>query len=705
MTAPQKPIIERAPIVEHKVHEHPIINRILQNRGVISMDEMEYSLSQLIDPFTMTNMREAVILLEQHLRKNSRMVVVGDFDCDGATSTSVAVAGLKMMGATKISFIIPDRVIHGYGLTPSIVKLAEELEPDLIITVDNGIASFEGAQAIRDMKRPCQLLVTDHHLAAEKGLPCADQIVNPNQPGCTFPSKNLAGCGVMFYVIMALRAQLRDTGYFEERLMTQPNIGTLLDLVALGTVADVVPLDKNNRILIDAGLSRIRAGHGRPGIRALLEIAKRNPEKVVASDMGFSLGPRINAAGRLDDMSMGINCLLSESYEEAMEIATRLDELNQQRRDIEADHVIDAALLIEENDLESKKGVVLFDNTWHPGVVGIVSSRVKDRLNRPVICMTDADSAKKKRAQLNLLISQSAPQSAIDKCKAELQDCEVKGSARSIDGIHLKHVLDHIYKTHPDILTKFGGHAMAAGLSLKYKYLDLFMSLFDAEVAKDITEEQMLGSITVDMKFVDASVVSMDLADQIRHLGPWGQFFPEPNFHARFHSISAPKIMKEKHAKFTVTMEGSDQVFEAVAFNIVKDGELPVGDVFDAAFSLDINEYRGKRTLQLMLREVQLPEMQMALAINKPEAMTKERSEAVSGSAQPAKSSDLLSDQEATTTQVRTDSTRIKGAGAAPQSSAPVTKKRAALDAALEAIRATGARTRFVPRVDDPSPF
>ncbi len=613
MTKALKPIVEREPLLSTQVHDNPILNRVLQNRGVSSMADMEYALSQLIDPFTMMGMKGAVEILEKHLRRDSRMVVVGDFDCDGATSTSIAVAGLRMMGANNVHFIIPDRVIHGYGLTPPIVKLAAELEPDLIITVDNGIASYDGAKAVYELERPCELLITDHHLPGEKGLPKAEEIVNPNQHGCPFPSKNLAGCGVMFYVIMALRAHLRDKGYFEQRMMNIPPIATLLDLVALGTVADVVPLDKNNRILIDAGLARIRMGQARPGIQALLEVSKRDPQKVMASDMGFSLGPRINAAGRLDDMTIGIQCLLSTDYNDGLTLANRLNDLNQERRDIEADQVVDANLMIEGNNLQDKKGMVLFEPTWNPGVVGILASRIKDRWNRPVICMTDSKAAHEKREEYHNLIAHKAPQADIDACYQDLLECEVKGSARSIDGIHLKHLLDHISKQHPEILTKFGGHAMAAGLGVKYKHLERFKELFDAEVAKEITAEQMLGTIVVDIKNVPAQALSMDMAHMIRKLGPWGQKFPEPNFHARFQSVKEPRIMQGKHAKFWVTLPGSEEIFEAVAFNCMRDGELPVDEVFDAAFSLDINEYRGKQTLQLMLREIQQPEFNLVL--------------------------------------------------------------------------------------------
>lgn len=694
-----KPINERAALSKNTVHENPVINRVLQNRNVESIADVEYSLKDLIDPFTMQNMKEAVALIEKHIRNKGKILIVGDFDCDGATSTSIAVAGLEMMGAKDVKFIIPDRVIHGYGLTPSIVKLAEELDPDLIITVDNGIASFEGAEAVRAMKKKCDLLVTDHHLAAERGMPDADVIINPNQPTCGFESKNLAGCGVIFYAIMALRTTLRENGYFKEMGMKEPLISELLDLVALGTVADVVPLDKNNRILIDAGLSRIRRGLSRPGIQALLEISKRDPLKVVASDMGFSLGPRINAAGRLDDMTMGINCLLSKSHEEAMSIAVRLDELNLQRREIEADHVIDAGALIEDNGLDERKGVVMFDNTWHPGVVGIVSSRIKDRLNRPVICMTDGDGAKSKRAELALMISQKAPKEWIDQCKQELDECEIKGSARSIPGLHLKHILDHISKKNPDILSKFGGHAMAAGLTLKYKDLERFSDIFNDEIAKDITEAQLLGNIDVDIKNVDGSRMTMEMAEALQALGPWGQMFPEPNFHAKFRSVKEPRIMKEKHAKFTITMDGSDEVFEAVAFNSVENGEVCVGDTFDASFCLDINEYRGSRKLQLMIRDLQPISKDLVLESGKNNPPDNK----------PVQSSfaeeSTLKEKMPPSDNTKKGSSKIAGAGSAARNANPVTRMHDDMSSALDLIKASIGSRKIKINNEDPSPF
>lgn len=604
-----KPIIERQPTSNAELHENPVLNRILLNRGVESMDDMSYSLEKLLDPFLMENMQQSAELLEKHLRQQSRVVVIGDFDCDGATSTSIAVEGLRLIGFKDVHFLIPDRTIHGYGLTPGIVNLAGELEPDLIVTVDSGIANIDGGLAVKALPKYCELLITDHHLASEKGLPDAASIVNPNQPTCAFPSKHLAGCGVMFYVIMALRAHLRRIGYFEEQGVSQPNIVGLIDLVALGTVADVVILDLNNRILIDAGLKRIRSGKGRHGIMALLAVAGKDYQKITAQDFGFALGPRINAAGRIEDMTQGVNCLLSTNFDEAMQYAERLNELNLVRRDIEASHVIDANILIEKHNLMDIKGVVIHDPTWHPGVVGIVSSRIKDKMNRPVICMTDTAAAEEARANLTRLTLEGAPADEIAAAEKILVECDVKGSARSIEGIHLKHLLDNMYKKNPDLLSKFGGHAMAAGLSLPYKNLLLFMSEFNGMVSKEITEDQLRGSISVDIMNIEAEHITMDLAKTIREMGPWGQGFLEPVFHGRFKLESFKPLSDNKHLKMTVgLLSNPGMVFDAICFSCMVDGQKPINKTFDAAFSIDINEFRGRQTVQLMVRQIQDPE-------------------------------------------------------------------------------------------------
>lgn len=695
MTMGLKPILEKPALNDEIVHENPILNRILQNRGIRHIDEMRYPLDALIPPTSMMGMDKAVLMLEKHIRAGSQIVVVGDFDCDGATSTSIAVEGLTMMGARNVQFIIPDRMIHGYGLSPSVVKLAAQYEPDLIVTVDNGIASFEGADAVRALANsstledgtvvpghPCELLVTDHHLAAEKGLPDADVIVNPNQPGCPFPSKALAGCGVMFYTIMALRTHLRDSGYFHEFAMEVPNIAKLLDLVSLGTVADVVGLDRNNRILIHAGLKRIRQGLVRPGIKALLDIAERDLGKIVASDMGFAVGPRINAAGRLDDMTIGIRCLLEQDETKAKELASRLSELNQQRRDIEAHHVFDAGVYIEQHRLMERKGVVIHDASWHAGVVGIVAARIKERLNRPVICMTDTTAASEERERLNIMISEGADPALVEAQRWVLNQTDVKGSARSVEGIHMKHVLDHINKSHPEVLGKFGGHAMAAGMSVRYEHLELFKDLFDQEVGKDLTDEQMLGNITVDIMNTEPQHMTMDLCRAITELGPWGQHFPEPEFHGKFRLIRddrkrSPKVLKEKHLRMVVEFaDHPGAQFETISFNCVHDGEMPVEDVFDASYVLSINEFpKGNFKLQLQLKNLQDPDL----------SLRREQ-------AQAAK--DGLERKTA----------RITGLPKQDLTN-PVNRFRANYENTLEMLRSTPTRPRFGSDDSEPQPF
>lgn len=629
-----KPILERAPQTDAQIHPHPLINRILQNRGIESLDEMKYPLKGLINPNEMYNMQHAVELLEEHIRRGSRIVVVGDFDCDGATSTSIAVEGLQMMGAKDVKYIIPDRMVHGYGLSPPVARLAGELAPDLIVTVDNGIASHEGAEAVSRLGEdtvcqdgtvipghPCDLLITDHHLPSDKGLPeHANVIINPSQPLCTFPSPSIAGCGVMFYVIMALRAHLRDKGFFAEQGKEVPNIAPLLDLVALGTVADVVALDRNNRILISAGLRRIRDGLARPGIKALLQIGKRDAAKVVASDMGFAVGPRINAAGRLDDMTVGIQCLLEKDEVRANEIASRLNDLNLQRRDIEQHHVFDAGVLIDEYKLLDRMGVVLHNPTWHAGVVGIVASRIKEKINRPIICMTDSAAAAEEREKLNQLIQQNAPAEAIAAQQEVLMSKDAKGSCRSVPGVHLKHILDKINKMYPEILGKFGGHAMAAGLSVPLKHLERFVQIFDDEVAKVLTKEQIVGSLHVDIKDVNPEHMTMDFCRQIEELGPWGQHFPEPEFHAKFRLIrderrKSPWPLQEKHLKMLVEFEDHPGLeFPAICFNCIEDGQIPVGDRFEGTFALSINEFpAGRFTLQIQFKALQDPDLTLRL--------------------------------------------------------------------------------------------
>ncbi|WP_408601244.1 single-stranded-DNA-specific exonuclease RecJ [Pseudomonas sp. PLMAX] len=698
MAAELKPIVELQPRSNAQVHANPLINRVLINRGIESIAEMQYSLARLIEPFALQNMHEAVEVYEKHLRLQSRVVVIGDFDCDGATSSAIAVEGFRTLGFKDVHFLIPDRSIHGYGLTPSIVMLAGELEPDLIVTVDSGIANLDGADTVKSLSHPCELVITDHHLVSDKGLPDAAAIVNPNMPTCTFPSKNLAGCGVMFYNIMALRSHLRRVGYFEEMGVTEPSILPLIDLVALGTVADVVTLDYNNRILVKAGLERIRAGKARPGIMALLDIAKKDYTKVVAQDFGFAVGPRINAAGRLEDMTIGVNCLLTQDHYEAQLLAARLDELNKARRDIEADHVIDANLLIEKYGLMSVKGAVLHDPTWHPGVVGIVASRIKEKMNRPVICMTDTPAAEEARAKLMQLVMANAPQEQITEAEIKLGNCDIKGSARSHIKVHLKHLLDKMYKRHPDLLSKFGGHAMAAGLALPYKNLLRFMSEFNGLVSAELTDEDLLGSIDVDMRNLDPKYMTLETAHEIRDMGPWGQNFTEPVFHAQLQMAEEARILSGKHFKMKVHVVGHpDAVFDAIAFGCCNGEETPVskaaGTQFEASFALDINLFRGVETLQLMVRQLQAPEF-----VN----TTLEMEQTVEKVAKPVKTPANVPDEKVSDAPdpVRPQSTKVLGL-AKREMSNPVAQLREDMQSVIQQIKANAEKPKRTINIGD----
>lgn len=608
-----KPIVEAVQKTTAHIHDNPILNRVYQNRGVVSPAEIEYSLHNLIKPNGMKGIDKATDILLNHLLAGSKIIVVGDYDCDGATATTIAVEGLTMLGAKNVSFLVPDRIKHGYGLSPEIVRLVGEQSPDLIITVDNGIASFAGCEAVKHLEKPCQIIVTDHHLAAEEGLPDADAIVNPNQPGCGFKSKNIAGCGVIFYVIMALRAKMREKGIFEKMGTVQPNMTPLLDVLALGTVADVVTLDYNNRILVTQGLNMINSGMCRPGIKAVLELKKRQIGNIVSSDMGFSAGPCFNAAGRLDDMRLGIKCMLEKDESRAMEYAEQLFELNQQRKELGSEMEGEAIKILEEYKVdEHSYGVCLHEPTWHEGVIGILASRIKERLNRPVIIFTDTHQASDARKALESAIERKASVDEICDLERLLGDCDIKGSARSVPGVHLKHVLDHINKTDSAILSKFGGHAMAAGLSLKIRHFEKFKSEFDKMVRKDLTEEMILGKMEVDIKNVEPSLMTLDAAELLRSGGPWGQNFTQPVFSQVF-SVVTHRILGDKHLKMTVKPVGSDMSFEAIAFNCIENGELPFKNNFEGVFSLDVNEWRGRKSLQLMIHCIQDPSLDLEL--------------------------------------------------------------------------------------------
>lgn len=599
MKRPVPPVRVRTP-VEGQVHTHPLMDRILRNRNVSDISELNYRLSDLLPP-NMKGMDQAVAIIAKHLLADSKILILGDYDCDGATATSIAMEGLSLLGAKNVEFLVPDRAIHGYGLTPAIVALAEEQEPNLIITVDNGIASFAGAKAVKEMRRPCELVITDHHLTVDSGeLPDADAIVNPNQAGCPFESKNIAGCGVMFYTILALRAYMRKEGVFEARDQLEPNLECLLDLVALGTVADVVSLDRNNRILISAGLARINAGNGRPGVNALLAAAKRTIGEITAQDFGFGAGPRLNAAGRLEDMSKGIRCLLCQDPIEAGEIAEELDELNLTRREIEADMVLEAEEAAQGYQDDGSDAVILYNSGWHEGVVGIVSSRIKERCNRPTICFTDTKEAH----ELADAIDAATNDSEREKAEAAYANRSIKGSGRSVPGVHLKHALDRIYKKHPEVVGHFGGHSMACGMTIPAKHLERFRELLNLEVKEDLTDDIRSGRIEIDLEGLADEDRSVDTAKMIAAHGPWGQHFTEPVFKDRF-VVEGVKVMKDVHLKLQLRQENSDTVIEGVAFNVIESPEdLEHLGVVDVVYKLDVNRFRHRENLQIMIEHI-----------------------------------------------------------------------------------------------------
>jgi single-stranded-DNA-specific exonuclease len=550
---------------------HPVLRRVYAARSIDSVDDLDYSLDTLLPPSLLGGMGEAVALLQHAVVDQQRILVVGDFDADGATSCALSLRALRELGASDVRYLVPNRFEYGYGLTPEIVAVAAEQQPDLIVTVDNGISSIEGVAAARESGM--HVLITDHHLPGEH-LPAADAIVNPNLPGDPFPSKNLAGVGVAFYVLLALRTQLRATGWFETTGLPEPNLGRYLDLVALGTVADVVPLDRNNRTLVHQGIRRIRAGRCVPGIQALLEIAGRNLQRVVASDMGFAVGPRLNAAGRLDDMSIGIECLLSDDLAAARDMATRLDNMNRDRKDIESDmqsRALDVIAGLDLKDDELPRGLCLFEPDWHQGVIGILAARIKERFHRPVIAF------------------------------ARSGEGELKGSARSVSGLHIRDALDAVAAQHPGLIDKFGGHAMAAGLSLAETNYPAFAAAFNDEVTRHLSAEDLTGIIYSDGELTEQEL-SIDTAQLLRDASPWGQGFPSPVFDGDFRVMSQ-RVVGEKHLKMTLQPAHGDSQIDGIAFNTAV---LPAGcHQVHMAYRLDANEYRGIVSPQLIVEHIE----------------------------------------------------------------------------------------------------
>jgi len=552
----------------------PLLQRIYAARQIKTTEEIDYSFSQLLPFDQLKGIDEAVRLLRAALETQQSILIVGDFDCDGATSTALAVKGLRDFGFSNINYLVPNRFEFGYGLTPEIVEVALDFEPDLIITVDNGISSIDGVAAAQ--AHGIRVLVTDHHLPGSQ-LPQAEAIVNPNQQGDLFASKNLAGVGVMFYLLMALRAYLRQQNWFEKHNTTEPNLAQWLDLVAMGTVADVVPLDHNNRILVSQGLARMRAGQLCAGLKAMATVAARNVQTLSASDIGFAIAPRFNAAGRLDDMSLGIECLLANDEQAAMTLAQQLDELNQQRRLIEndmKDQALDllTSMRLDEDDLSLPVGLCLFEPEWHEGVVGILASRIKDRLYRPVIAF------------------------------ARTADNQIKGSARSVKGVHIRDVLDAVATRHPNLLSRFGGHAMAAGLTLAENNYAQFSEAFDAEVRRHLKPDSLRGLIETDGE-LNADEQTMAMAESLEQAGPWGQGFEEPLFEGCFRLLQH-RIVGEKHLKMLLENKAGTAI-DAIAFNTT-DHDWPQNtEKVSLVYRLDINEFRGARKLQLMVQHIE----------------------------------------------------------------------------------------------------
>ncbi|MCU1721408.1 single-stranded-DNA-specific exonuclease RecJ [Pseudomonas sp. 5P_5.1_Bac1] len=548
----------------------PLLTRLYAARGVQSAEELDKSLGRLLPYQMLKGIDAAVDLLLDALAKRQRILIVGDFDADGATASTVGVLGLRLLGAAHVDYLVPNRFEYGYGLTPEIVAVALQRSPDLLVTVDNGISSVEGVAAAR--AAGLKVLVTDHHLPGSE-LPQADAIVNPNQPGCEFPSKSLAGVGVIFYVLLALRAQLRSLGHFQDK--PQPNLGELLDLVALGSVADVVPLDANNRILVHQGLERIRAGRARPGLKAILEVARRDHQRITSTDLGFIIGPRLNAAGRLDDMSLGIECLLSEDPQLARDMAAQLDELNQDRKSIEQGMQREALAQLKDLPVESMPfGLCLFEADWHQGVIGILASRMKERYHRPTIAFADAGEGM------------------------------LKGSARSVPGFHIRDALDAVAARHPQLISKFGGHAMAAGLSLPAENFPAFAEAFDEEVRRQLREEDLTGRLLSDGTLA-VEEFHLELARALRHAGPWGQHFPEPLFHGVFQLVEQ-RVVGERHLKVVLKSECGAVRLDGIAFSV--DREVwpnPTVRWVELAYKLDVNEFRGQESVQLMIAHME----------------------------------------------------------------------------------------------------
>lgn len=566
-SAPLKPIVQRRGPVPELPGVPPFLRRIYGHRGIGAPADLDLALSGLEPPSALRDIDQAAGRIAEAVREGQRILLVGDFDADGATSVALGVSLLRAFGASAVDFVVPNRFEFGYGLSPELVDLALQRSPELIVTVDNGVSSIAGVE--RANAHGVDVIVTDHHLPGPR-LPPAYAIVNPNVPGCAFPSKAIAGVGVIYYVLSQTRALLRASGWFDERMRPEPALADWLDLVALGTVADVVPLDQNNRRLVHQGIRRMRSGRCRPGIAALAEVGRRDLARLKASDLGFAIGPRLNAAGRLDDMTIGIQCLLAASMDKARALAAQLDELNRERRGIEQSMLADAELLVDEAEggVEGKFGIVMFHPSWHQGVVGLVAGRLRERYHRPAIAFAEAGG----------------------------EGGELKGSARSLPELHIRDALAAIAARDPALLIRFGGHAMAAGMTLDRRCLPRFAKAFDEEVRRHLPVEALQGRLESDGE-LDADELTLDNALRLAEGGPWGQAFPEPLFHGDFDMVSQRVVGKE-HLK--LVLKRQDRLIGAIAFR-----QKPIKDCHRVrlAYALEVNDYRD---LALELRVAQI---------------------------------------------------------------------------------------------------
>lgn len=563
-----------APVPPRLAALHPVLARIYAARGIDDPSHVEYRLASLAPPQALGGLEAACELLARAIAEDRRICIVGDFDCDGATGTAVAMRGLRLLGARRVEYRVPNRFVHGYGLTPALVETLDEPPPDLIVTVDNGIASLAGVAVAK--ARGIQVLVTDHHLPGDR-LPDADAIVNPNLPGDAFPSKALAGVGVVFYLLIALRAHLRERGGAGTP-GAEADLGSLLDLVALGTVADLVPLDYNNRLLVDAGLRRLRAGRGCAGIFALLEAAGRSAGRLIPADLGYAVAPRVNAAGRLDDMGLGIECLLTDDPAAARQIAGRLTAINAERRDVQAGMLEEGEVLVERwigahGQDGLPLGLTLFEDHWHAGVVGLVASKLKDRLHRPVVACAPVQAGSE----------------------------EVRGSARSIRGVHVRDLLAEVDARHPGLIERFGGHAMAAGLSLARAHVARFAAAFDA-IVRERTAPELFEPVALSDGELGPHEFTAELAALLRYAGPWGQGFAEPAFDGEF-AVAAWRVVAERHLGLSLQLRGRAEPLDAIHFQGWS-GQPPPGRV-RALYRLVPNDYRGGEAIQLIVEHLQ----------------------------------------------------------------------------------------------------